>query len=205
MFRLDNILEQWAAVYKPLSHPLSADTKPQDKAFFRIDTLDIESEWSRNQNLMRHPCMLYCANVDAELDRQNPRHISRVYRMYLTVPQLSVNNAANDLDAADCRYLLDDMAIDLLAFLFDLQSACNGKSWRRDTPAALRAIGDGLIPEEREYVRGLRLEETAWFTAHGRTYSRWWFLGIEMEGLDPRRLCILPAKYNEEEDDEPQP
>ena len=38
MFRLDNVLEDWATRYKPLSHDMAAGSKK--KTFFRVTMID---------------------------------------------------------------------------------------------------------------------------------------------------------------------
>lgn len=194
MFRFDNILEHWAAVYRPMNHPMTAAARPQDKTFFRIDSIAVESEWSRNHTLIQRPCLLYCMAVDAELMRDNPNKILRVYNMYLALRQQSENNAANDADAADCKVWLDEMAIDLVAFVATLQGFVAGRSLPKDVPPSIAGIAASLDDEDRRGLRGLRLEETRWWSTP-KHLQGWWLLGIEMEGLDPRQLCILPKKY----------
>lgn len=196
MFRLDNILEKWATIYKPLSHSMAAKAKPQDKSFFRIDRLDVENEWSRNQNMLDHPVLLFSTAVDAEISRQKSKTISYAWGMFIAVRQKSVNNAAADLDAFECKMRLNDMVIDLMAFLYDLQSFCSGSSWRTETPQAVRDIGEHLTSDERQQVRGMRLDESRWWSTP-KYLSGWWLMGIEFEQLDPRLLCVNPNRYIE--------
>ena len=196
MFQLDDILEQWATIYTPLSHDPGAATKPKDRAFFRIDRLDQENEWTRNENLIQHPCLLFSTAVEAQLSQQNPKRIERPYDMYLAVPQRSVNNAQQTgIEATRCKRQLDQMACDLVAFLFDLQDYCSNSSWpHRDTPPDVRQIGEHLDREQRQQVRGLRMEQTQWWSTP-LAFGRWWLLGLELSGLDPRPLCIVPSRY----------
>ena len=64
MFRFDNILEEWAKRYKPLSHdPQSAKTR----TFYRLKTINMENAVMRNQNTAKSPCMAYSIVVDAEM------------------------------------------------------------------------------------------------------------------------------------------
>lgn len=197
MFRLDNLLEQWAHVYAPLHHPLEASAKPKERSFFRIDALDAENEWSRNADLIQHPVVCFSTRIDAEIDRQKPKFVSRAWGIYLMTPQISVNPAQKTgLEATDCKMLLDDMAIDLIGFLYDLQTVCGGGSWPKGTPESVQAIATSLDDLERRQVRGLRLDQTRWWTAP-RSFGRWWILGFEIEGLDPRMLCIRPQMYIE--------
>ena len=65
MFRLDNLLEQWATVYRPLSHTPGA--KSDHRTFFRIGMIDQNSEFIRNFATTPSPAMAYATHIDAEL------------------------------------------------------------------------------------------------------------------------------------------
>ena len=41
-------------------------------------------------------------------------------------------------------------------------------------------------------------EQTAWWSAP-RFKNGWWIIGVEIEGIDPRKLCVNPEKYISEE------
>lgn len=194
MFRLDNILEQWAAVYKPLSHSMEADAKPKDRAFFRIQEIELQSAWSRNMAEIDHPCLLFRTNIEANLDGKNPKFAEYFWGIYLAVKQKSVNNVTDELGATDCKFQLDSMCISLLAFLFALQDYCSGKSWPNGTPTSLRAIGESLTDVERRQVRAMQLEKTSWWTTPVHL-NGWWLLGLELHALDPRQLCIVSEEY----------
>lgn len=202
MYQLDNILEQWAAAYRPLSHPLSLAAKPKDKRFFRIDGLEFESEWHRNQNLITtspdpryHPaCMLWITAIDAAADNRNPDLTVYQHRGYLAVRQQSLNNAANDTEADDCRRQLNEMVIALRAFLRTMRDAASGKSFKPTTPESVRQIFYALPDDERKLLRTLRLENFE-FWSTPRTLQGWWLLGIEFDSLDPNQICINPEDY----------
>lgn len=191
MFKFDNVLEHWATIYKPISHDPAAKSK--DKRFFRIQELDLQSEWSRNMNTIDKPCMLYRNAVEAEIDKQNPKRVNRFWGIYLAVKQKSANNVIDEAAADDCKTLLDEMTIDLLAWLFDLkEKAGNG---RTDIANPFFSLSDR---ETREALRGLRLEQTAWWSTPVHL-AGWWVMGIEFHGLDPRQLCVNKEKYRESE------
>ena len=201
MFRLDNLLESWAVIYTPLSHNLSAAAKPQDKSFFRIDRLDVENEWTRNQNLIQHPCMLFNTQIEAELDKNHPKHASYAHGFFLAVRQQSVNNAANDNDAADCKLQLDEMVLDLVAFLFITQEYVEGISLPKNTPDDVRQLLLTLSTDDKRYIRGWQLDGLRWWTTP-RYLQGWWLVGIEFDSLDPRPLCLSPSKYGVLPDDD---
>ena len=194
MFRLDNVLEHWATVYRPIAHNPLAAAKTKDKGFFRIQELELQSEWSRNMNVIEKPCVLFRTAIEAGLDKQNPKRVRYFWGVFLAVKQKGApNNVVDDAGASDCKLFLNEMAIDLLAWLFDLQSkACNSG---REEPNQFFSLSDR---ETREGFRGLRLEETAWWTTPVHL-NGWWILGLELHSLDPRQLCVNREKYDEGE------
>ena len=192
MFEFDQILEHWATIYKPIQHDPAAKSK--DKRFFRIQEIDLQSEWSRNMNTIDKPCLLYRMQTEAEIDKTNPKRINYFWGIYLAIKQEgSPNNVVDELGAADCKRRLNEMTIDLLAWLFDLQSkAANG---RTDISNPFFSLSDR---ETREGLRGLRLEQTSWWSTPVHL-AGWWLMGIEFHGLDPRQLCIVKERYISEQ------
>lgn len=191
MFEFDQILEHWATIYKPIQHDPAAKSK--DKRFFRIQEIDLQSEWSRNMNTIDKPCLLYRMQTEAEIDKTNPKRINYFWGIYLAIKQKGApNNVVDDLGAADCKRRLNEMTIDLLAWLFDLQSkAANGHT---DISNPFFSLSDR---ETREGLRGLRLEQTSWWSTPVHL-AGWWLMGIEFHGLDPRQLCIVKERYTEQ-------
>ena len=86
------------------------------------------------------------------------------------------------------------MCLDLLAYLFLLQDVANGRLLPKDTPQALRDIVVALTPDDVQGLKGLRLDDTQWWSAP-EYKNGWWVLGVELESLEPRRLCVLPERY----------
>jgi len=187
MFRLDNVLEYWATIYKPIQHNPAAKSK--DKRYFRIQEIDLQSEWSRNMNTITKPCLLFRMQTEGEIDKNNPKRINNFWGCYLAVKQQSVNNVVDDAGATDCKVQLNQMTIDLLAWLFDLQS--KAAAGRTDIANPFFSLSD---KETREALRGLRLEQTSWWSTPVHL-NGWWLMGIEFHGLDPRQLCVNPEMY----------
>ena len=195
MFRLDNILEKWATIYAPMRHNPGAKTAPEDKSFFRIDRLELENEFTRTFTYLKRPCLCYCVNFDSQLDERKPRFALHHDQLYICAKQQGgPNYAADDRGAAETKYDLGQMTEDLIAFLFEMQDACSGKSFREDVPQEVRDIFNRLSEEDRQGIRGLRLEETQWWSTP-RYKNGWWIMGIELTGLSPRHLCIVPSRY----------
>ena len=184
MFRLDNLLEHWATIYKPLSHDPSEDSSR--KTFYRIDRLGGDNAFARNFNTAPSPCMAFPTAIDAEMGR-TAKQIVYHHGFYFMVKQSSavcgkLNHAA-DLDAAECKADLDDLAQDLLAWLY-------AERKRATDPATLNQY----TQEERIALQGLELEEAKWWTVP-ELYNGWWVLGIEFDRTESRTLCVKPERY----------
>lgn len=62
---ISQILEHWAAVYRPLSHdPESPSLAKQ--SFFRIRDIEEENIFTRNANIIHSPCMLHRVITNGE-------------------------------------------------------------------------------------------------------------------------------------------
>lgn len=184
MFRLDNFLEYWATIYKPLSHDPSAKSK--HKTFYRIDRLGGDNEFARNFNTAPSPCMAFPTSIDAEMGK-NAKQIVYHHGFYFMVKQSSATNGKlnrqSDLDAADCKAELDDLAQDLLAWLY-------AERKRATDPATLK----DYTQEEQIALKGLALEEAKWWSVP-ELYNGWWVLGIEFDRTESRNLCVNPEDY----------
>ena len=202
MFRLDNILEDWATAYRPLSHQKQRDTK--HRTFFRISMIDGNSEFVRNFTTTPSPAMAYATHIDAELAQQNPKAVSYRHVIYFMVKQAEGGRSktiATDEDAAtEARFEADEMVQDLLAYLFSLKSLAAGKTLTPEQQSRLSAcsVSSNTIaanPETREGLRGLQLDGAHWGTLPVYL-NGWQICGLTIEQISPRLLCINPEKYN---------
>ena len=196
MFKLDNLLEKWSIIHDRLQHNPSAAAKPEDRAFFRIDRMELENAFTRNFNLLkRGVACCACVNFNAVLDEKKPRFALYHWQLYLAMKQNSpANHIQDDQGAADTKYDVNDMVLDLLAFLFSLQDAIDGKSFAPDTPQSIIDLFNMLTDEERRGIKGLRMDDTEWWSTP-QWKNGWWIIGIELYGLDPRPLCNKPSHY----------
>ena len=199
MFRLDNILERWASLYRPLHHDAV-----QHPSFFRIGMIDANSFFVRNFSKMGGCCMAYATHIDAELAQQNPKQVSYRHVIYFMVKQqagtLSKTQITDDDAATEARFRTDAMVQDLLAMLFTLKSFCNGKNLPKATLEALPADVKNFITiiaadaDYHEGLRGLQLDKANWTTLPGML-NGWQLCGLEIEQITPRELCINSEKY----------
>lgn len=195
MFRLDLLLEQWAELYTSISHNPATGAKPEQRGFFRIDRFELENEFTRTFNVRQKPCLLYTTTIEAQLSKNNPKAVDYQYGFYLCKRQRQTPNfATDDEGAALAKEDLNDMVIDLLAFLFTVKAGAEQRTLPGDTPQCIRDAVASLSKEDKEGLKGLHLEETAWWSAP-RYKNGWWVMGVELSGIDPRRLCVVPSKY----------
>lgn len=205
MFRLDNILERWAMAYKPLSHNPSAEARPEERSFFRISMIDGNSYFVRNFQTVHSPAMAYVTLVDAELEQQNHKVIDYRHVIFFMVRQapgdLSRNLVTDDMAATEARFEGDELVQDLLAYLFALKTLAGGKTLDAEQQQVIEACGGPtgikLDKMTRECLRGMQLELAHWNTLplpNGQ-YNGWQIIGLTIEQLQPRNLCIVPSRY----------
>lgn len=188
MFELDKVLEYWATIYKPISHDPAAKSK--DKGFFRIQEIDLQSEWSRNMNTIDKPCLLFRMAEDGSVNNENINRLDRFWGFYLAVKQKGTpNNVVDELGAADCKRDLMKMTAALIAWITRLQTWAN--NGRTDVSNPFFSLSD---KETREGVRGLRMQKTAFWTTPVHL-NGWWLMGVELYGIDPRPLCVNAEDY----------
>lgn len=196
MFYLDDILEQWAIIYEPMRHDPSAAAKPEDRAFFLIDRMELENAFTRAFNLLKRPCLCYAVNYDSQLDEQKPRFVLNHEQLYICQKQTGSdpNYMQDERAARDAKRDLNTMTCDLIAFLYELQDAVDGHGFKPTTPQCVRDIFARLSEEDRRGIKGLRLAQTQWWSTP-RYKNGWWIMGIELWGISPRNLCVIPSRY----------
>ena len=202
MFRLDNILEDWATAYRPLSHQKQRDTK--HRTFFRISMIDGNSEFVRNFTTTPSPAMAYATHIDAELAQQNPKAVSYRHVIYFMVKQAEGGRSktiATDEDAAtEARFEADEMVQDLLAVLKAIKGIVGGKTLPATVLDSLPVEIKDYIqqtatnPEYAQGLRGLQLDGAHWGTLPVYL-NGWQICGLTIEQISPRLLCINPEKY----------
>ncbi len=183
---LSTILEKWAQLYKPISHDPKRGSK--DKAYYEIKTINQDSEFVRNQNTAKSPCMAYSVLVDAEMNSTkvvNYRHT--VYFMSRAKTRSLAKNAKQDDElGTDQQLLMDDMVQDLIQYLRDLKhyGRCPITGETYDTPTMLS-------------LRGLSLDKCEWGSLPVK-YAEWHLmeLSIDQDQPLPAIGCINKEKYH---------
>lgn len=190
MFRLDNLLEEWATIYGPLKHDMAA--KSTHRTFFRISMIDAQSYFVRNFNTQPSPCMAYATHVDAEMER-NPKFINYRHVIYFLEKQVNApqkTDITDEMAATEARYDTDTLVQDLLAFLSQMQTAANNGQ------TALTVAGHSfpITSNIRQGLRGLKLGEAHWGTLPAM-FNGWQICGLTLEQSVPRLLCVNEQRY----------
>lgn len=195
MFRLDDILEKWAVIYRPLSHDPSAKSK--HRTYFRISMINEQSYFVRNYNTQPSPSMAYATHVDADM-AVNPKFITYQHFVYMLVKQQNdpqKNTATDEIAATEARYECDELVQDLIAFLDHLKAAANNGC----TEMSIAGHTFPITKDIRQGLRGLQLEKAHWGTLPTH-YNGWQICGLTLDQLCPRDLCIVSSHYNVKED-----
>lgn len=206
MFRLDNLLERWAELYRPLSHngAPAGSASGAKKSFFRIGMIDAQSYFMRNFSSMGGVCMAYATHVDAEINKQNTKALSYRHVIYFLIKQpagtLATNQVTDEIGPTEARFQTDDMVQDLLAVLFVMKGCAGGKTIPATvlggSSSEVRAFIEDTAsdPAYREGLRGLQLEEAHWGTLPP-VLNGWQICGLTIEQIVPRLLCVNQEKY----------
>lgn len=193
LFRLDNLLENWASLYKPLSHDKAKGSK--DKRFYRIKSIATDNEFGRNSNVAKSPSMLFSVLIDAQANGKS-NFISYRYEVYFVSKAVSrglAKTARQDDDlGADHQLLMDEMVQDLLAYLHLCKhtGSCPIENTEFDdvTKAGLK---------------GLRLDDAQWASIPLQFKNEWHVMGLSIEGIAQRDLCVDKELYNIEDPVDP--
>lgn len=205
MFRLDNVLERWAELYRPLRHDAAVR-----KTFFRISMIDAQSYFVRNFATQPSPCMAYATHIDADMAKQNAKQASYRHVIYFLCKQQNAQGKTDvtDEDAAtEARFYTDQMVQDLLAFLWAVKDEANGKHLsaqeQQMVPKAVQQFvtATAADPQYREGFRGMQLDGAHWGTMPTQM-NGWQLCGLTIEQISPRVLCLNQERYVADSSDE---
>ena len=180
---LSEILEKWAELYIHLSHDPKKGSK--DKAYCEVTTINDQSYFMRNNNSIKSPCMAYSILIDAEgTSSSSVSYLHNIYFMSKAkMVSLAKNAKQDDELGATQQMLMDEMVQDLLTYLFELKRTgkcpITGRTFDQPTLFA---------------IKGLDLVKAHWASIPIK-YGEWHILGLSIEQLVPRSLCIIPEKY----------
>lgn len=184
VYRFDKILEDWATIYKPLSH--KKEKKAKAKRFYLIKNLTTDNEFARTVNTALSPCMLYSVLIDAETNGSKD-HIIYHHEIYFASkavsPSLAKTARQDDELGSDIQLALDEMVQDLIAYLDTMRRT-------RQHPLT----GEPVSNETYQCLRGLALDKAQWASCPVK-FNEWHLMGLSIEAIVPRRKCVNPEDY----------
>lgn len=172
-FRYDNYIEQWAQMYKPISHDPTRGSR--DKRFYRIDSITRLEDFAVNLSQAKSPSVAVVTQLDGAIDGASNKFMRYTHRLFFIVKQADTNIAKgiiDELSAADAKAEGQELAQDLFAWLY--YDKCKNKN--KDLAA-------------------LDFETGAAFTVPQK-FNGWWFTEVVIEHVVQRELCVNWEKYN---------
>lgn len=169
-FRMDEYLEAWAQIYKPLLH--NPKRGSADKRFFRMDSINRLEDFAVSLTKVKSPAMGVVTQIDASLDGHQARFLRYTHRAFFFVKQAvpsAGQGIVDELSAAEAKVEGQNLALDLLAYL------------ENDKKTNLR-------------LKGLDIDTATIFTVPQK-FNGWWPTEFVIEQLVPRTLCVNPEKY----------
>lgn len=171
MYRIDNLIEKWAADFKLISH--NPEGGKDGKRFFRIDSIEALKPLILSLTSLKSPVVAYCTQVEASSNERGAGTYFGV-NIFIMVPQEKTSSPyREDLQAAEAKYLAVDIAEKL-------------KTW-----LAEKKKDEKNYPE----LRGLDLRTSA-MGSFPIKLGNWWPLQIKMDYLNADYLCVLPEDYH---------
>lgn len=180
---LSSILETWATLFDAIAHNPAKGSKL--KAFYRIKTINEQNEFMRNQNTAKSPCMAYSVLVDAEASgTKSVNYAHTIYFLSRAKTNSLAKSAKQDDDLGEnIQMEMDDFVQELLAYLKELRHT--GRCPLSNTTFDRATM---------EALRGIDLEKAQWASIPIK-YGEWHILGLQLEQIAPRQLCINRAHY----------
>lgn len=183
MNNLSKILEQWAILYMPISHDPQRGSK--DKAYYEVKTINQDSEFMRNQNIAKSPCMAYSVLIDARADgtkRVNYQNV--IYFLSRAKTRSLAKNAKQDDElGTDQQLLMDEMVQDLLAYLKELKRTFVNP-----------ITGEAYDEETKKAIYGLSLDTAEWASIPVK-FGEWHIMGLNIDQDTGALSCIKREKY----------
>lgn len=171
--RMDEYIEKWASIYKPISHMPNAGSK--EKRFYRIDAITSIPSFAANLINAKSPSVGYVTQVDDTLGGQGDKFLLRTHRVFVFVKQQGVNlqnGVTEELAATDAKLLGEEIAQDLFAYIYN-----DKKNGNKD-------------------LAGVDFKGSVIFTTP-QQFNGWWPTELTFNEIISRNLCVNPEKYRE--------
>lgn len=172
-FRMDNYLERWAEMYKPISH--CAGSTGKERRFYRIDSFTSIEPFASKLNLVKSPCVAFVTQVDMNVRGNSDAFLLENHRVFFLVKQEGPGSAGglrDELAATEAKRQGREIAEDCLAYLYyDMRTNRN------------------------KDLAGIDFSSATIYSMP-RQFNGWWPVELIFAQLSPRKLCVEPEKYH---------
>lgn len=176
MNRMDNYLEKWAMMYKPVSHDPTKGAK--GKRFYRIDAITSIPSFVANLINAKSPSIGYITQIDATLTGNEEKFLVLEHRVFVFVKQAGTtlqNGAVEEVAAAEAKAEGMEVAQDLLAYI--KKDKRNNKNTELEGQIDYKGASIFTTPQQ---------------------FNGWWPTELVFSQIIPRKLCIDNEKYYDE-------
>ena len=171
------LTEKWATLYTPFSHNPSRSAKPADKAYYLADSLNEQSEFVRNFNTAKSPCLVQSTAIDCEVKNGKYNYTHVVYFMQKANGGMSRTQKQDDYQQTLIKQDLDGYVREFIAYL---------EKYKREHQADKALFG--IDPRN------------ASFATVPMAWNGWIVCGLSFEQIIPMQKCITESKYRTEEE-----
>lgn len=173
--RIDNLIEEWATLYKPISHDPTRGSK--QKRFYRFNSLPESQDIGTRFNTATTPL----AGIVTQFDGVSTgKFLQLAVVAYIFVKQSAPvsNTADNELSAAEAKIYGAEICNDLWIWLQEKK--------RKANPS----------PKGEDYwLKGMNLDQIQ-IGNEDRHYNGWWPAFLMFKIDIPRETCIDKDKYH---------
>ena len=172
--RIDNLIEQWATIYKPILHDPKKGSK--QRRFFRFDSLDKAIDVTSSFTGFKTPVCGVVTQFDG-MSRGKLMELEVIVFIFTKQAAPRSNASDAELTAADAKYLGADIANDLWVWLRE-QKRLHGTSPK----------------DEMYWLNGMDLDNIA-IMSYPVMLNDWWPTTLEIKLNVPRQTCVDESKY----------
>lgn len=172
LFRMDNYLEKWSMIYKPISH--NPEKGSEGKRFYRIDDIEHLAPLIANLPSAKSPSLAYVTRFEGDLAGTGNKLMSVDYYIFILVKQQGTNiqnGVVEEVAAMDAKMEGVEIAQDLLAYMQNDYRKNNNKD-----------------------IGGIDMDKVAIFNTP-RQLNGWWPTAFCFSKLMSRNLCVNKEKY----------
>lgn len=175
--RVDNLIERWASIYKPIQHDPTKGSKA--RRFFRFDSLEKALGVTSQFTTFKTPVVGVVTQFDGV---SHGKLMELEVIVFVFTKQLVPRSdaAVAELAASDAKYFGADICNDLWVWL------CEQK----------KQSDSGRSSEDR-WLTGLDTDNVA-IMSYPVMLNDWWATSLELKVQVPRQKCVDKGKYIEQ-------